>query len=62
MKPVTSTPNIQNEAMSNAVKIEKIKGILSCLLSEKTKVCKNCEVVDGCSHLQAAVFCIMRNG
>ena len=29
MKPVTSTPNIQSEAMSNAVKIEQGATIVS---------------------------------
>jgi hypothetical protein len=61
MKPVTSDPDIQDEIMSNADKIEKIKEMLSCLLSEKTKTCKKCDVVDECSYLQAAVFCVKKN-
>jgi len=60
MKQTTFTSNTQDEIIQDADKIEKIKEMLGCLLSEKTKACKNCKVVDGCSHLQAAVFCIIK--
>ncbi len=42
MKPVTSTPNIQNEAMSNAV---KIKGKLSCILSGESRDAQGATIV-----------------
>lgn len=50
MKPVTSTPNIQNEAISNAVKIEKIKGILSCIFSGAYRRCTGCDNSLNCDN------------
>jgi len=52
---------MQNEINEKQDIITRINEILRCLLSNDTKVCKNCEAVDICSHLQAAVFCIMKN-
>lgn len=61
MKQIRFNSNMQNEINEKQDIITRINEILRCLLSNDTKVCKNCEAVDICSHLQAAVFCIMKN-